>query len=228
MNQSVESLLDIESQKFAENVSQFLSSVFDNIPPVIVERLDNRIVIRTSKGVPLKASGTELAKLDISIRCRVDASRLYLAVEKSTMKLTALLDRAPIIRWEYERDAHSKPTAHIHVHAHRGALSHILSQCGHENPHGMESLHIPVGGARFRPSIEDVVEFLIDDCGLDGKPNWQEAVRRGRADYRTFQAKTVVRDMPEIAAEALKRLGYSVEPPPGGHPPPSEKALHKP
>lgn len=96
MNHSTETLLDVESQKFADKTSEFLTAVFDDVPPVIVERLGNRIVIRTCRGVPLKASGVKLAKLDISIRCRVDASNLYLAVEKSTIKLTALLDRAPI------------------------------------------------------------------------------------------------------------------------------------
>lgn len=82
-----------------------------------------------------------------------DTARTFLAVEKSTIKLTALVDRAPIIRFEYDREAHSKPAGHIQVHGHRGALSHLLSRARHTSPHSMESLHLPVGGARLRGSV---------------------------------------------------------------------------
>ena len=218
--------LTAQVNDFATEVALLFDGVFEDAPAMVIERLNDRSVISPERSVPLRANGKLLAKLDVSLRCCLDSSRKYLAVEKSTFKLVADLDRAPIIRWDYERKAHSKPTAHIQVHGHRGALSHLLSQAGHASPHSMESLHIPVGGARFRPCLEDVVEFIISDCQFDAKPGWQTVVTAGRERWRRYQARSVVRDMPRDAADVLRTLGYVVEPPANGHPPDSEKALH--
>ncbi|GLZ39933.1 hypothetical protein [Actinokineospora sp. NBRC 105648] len=226
MTQPLDDLLDDGVAVFADELGTLLGGVFADAPNVVVERLDDRRVVRPETPISLRAQGLRLGRLDISVRCRVDSSRSFLAVEKSTMKLSADVDRAPIVRWDYERDAHSKPTAHIQVHGHRGALSHLLARAGHSTPHSMESLHLPVGGARFRPCVEDVIEFLVRDCGMDAEPGWEHLVRGGRARWRRYQAMTVVRDMPETAATALSRLGYTVLPPAGGHPMDEPKALH--
>lgn len=161
---------------FGDEVAAVLEGSFANTPATLVEQgLKGRYVVRLEKPAPLSVKGKELAALDVSLRICKDSSDRFLAVEKSTFKLSANLDKEPIMRWDYERVAHSKPTAHIQVHGHRGALSHLLSQADHRSPHSMQSLHIPVGGARFRPCLEDVVEFLIADCRFDAKPGWSNA-----------------------------------------------------
>jgi hypothetical protein len=71
------------------------------------------------------------------------------------------------------------PHAHIQVHAHRGALSYLLSLAEHRTPHETASLHIPVGGSRLRPCIEDLLQFLIDECGFDALDGWKERVESG-------------------------------------------------
>jgi hypothetical protein len=88
----------------------------------------------------------------------------------------------------------------------------------------MSSLHIPVGGARFRPCLEDFIQFLIAECQFDAKPGWQACVEAGRERWRRRQAAVVARDMPEEAARVLRELGYTVESP---DPPPddAQKAL---
>lgn len=217
--------LESEVQTFTREIEQLLTSVFSGSVSLLVRRLDDRRVIATERAVLLHAKGVELASLHISIKCRLDSTRKYLAVENSAVKLVASLDRNPIIRWEYDRDAYGKPCAHIQVHGHRGALSHLLSQAGHLTPHSMESLHLPVGGARFRPCLEDIIEFLIRDCQLDAKPGWKAAVYSGRERWRRYQARTVVRELPADAAEVLRGLGYSVTAPEDGDPPDSAKAL---
>ncbi len=149
----------------------------------------------------------------------------YLAVENSSFALFASLDKTPVLRVDFLRDMHKVPAAHIQVHAHRGALSHLLSQAGHKTPHDMSSLHIPVGGARFRPCLEDFVQFLIAECGFDSMDGWEKCVRDGRERWRRRQAAAVTRDMPEEAARVLRELGYKVkspEPPPGD----ADKTLH--
>lgn len=168
--------------------------------------------------VQLRAPGddTVLAELSAVYKLCVDSFSHYLAVEHSSFVLKAKLDRAPIIRWEYDRDARSKPSSHIQITAHRGALSHILSQLDHDTPHSIESLHLPMGGDRFRPCIEDVVEFLVRDCGFPGAEGWKHVVREGRAKWRRIQTRAAVRDSPAEAVAQLEAMGYAVTSPEEG------------
>lgn len=138
---------------------------------------------------------------------------MWLAVEESSYKLSADLDRTPVLRFDYVRDATSTPGAHIQVHAHRGALSHLLSRAGHPDAHDMSHLHVPVGGPRFRPSLEDVLQFLVAECRFDHVRGWRRAIDVGREEWRRIQACAVARDFPQEAAETLRRLGYSVTAP---------------
>ncbi|MPZ67289.1 MAG: hypothetical protein GEU83_17890 [Pseudonocardiaceae bacterium] len=168
---------------------------------------------RIVAAVPLTVSGENLARLKIDIRCCLDSHDEFLAVEKSTYQLIATVDREPIFRFEYERAATSKPRAHTQIHAHRGALSHLLSRARHRTPHSMESLHVPVGGDRFRPCLEDVIEFLVVECRFDSRERWRAAVEAGRERWRRIQTRTAVRDSPSEAATALRSLGYTVTSP---------------
>lgn len=185
--------------------------------------VDARVALVQAGSDP-KAKDAGLATLRVNYKLCTDEFSQWLAVEHSTFELKARIDRAPIIRWDYDRDAHSKPSSHVQVTAHRGALSHLLSQLGHPTPHSLESLHIPTGGERFRPCLEDVVEFLIVDCGFRGKCAWRRVVREGRAKWRRIQTGVVVRDAPAVAADVLRRMGYTVTLPDGGDPP---ERLHK-
>jgi len=157
-----------------------------------------------------------LAELSANFKLCVDSHQTHIAVEHSSFVLKAKLDRAPIIRWDYDRDARMKPRSHVQITAHRGALSHLLSRLDHETPHSIESLHIPTGGERFRPCLEDVIEFLIKDCGFLGADGWEAALQEGRAHWRRIQTRAVVRDAPGEAAAELATLGYTVTPPSDG------------
>lgn len=68
-------------------------------------------------------------------------------------------------------------------------------------------------GIAFRPCLEDVLQMLILEFGLDTKPDWLAAVEKGRARWRDIQLRAAVRDAPESAAEDLRGLGYEVIPP---------------
>lgn len=165
------------------------------------------------------AKDASLAEFTANFKLCVDSHQTHIAVEHSSFVLKAKLDRAPIIRWDYDRDARAKPRSHVQITAHRGALSHLLSRLDHRTPHSIESLHIPTGGERFRPCIEDVVEFLIRDCGFQSKEGWEVDLREGRARWRRIQTRAVVRDSPSEAAAELIALGYTIAAPPGGEPP---------
>jgi hypothetical protein len=175
-------------------------------------------------GVPLRANGNLLAWLRIDYRCRLDTTAEFLAIDTSKIWVVAEVDSTPLFRFEYLYDADWVPHSHIQVHGERGALSHLLSNSGRAEPHNMAALHLPTGGARFRPVLEDVVQFLITDCQFDSLPTWKDAVLRARAEWRRIQTRAACRALPEEAAAALERIGYTVTPPEDGHPSPGRKA----
>lgn len=226
-----------QAEEFGQQMAELLCSTLPGLPypPITAPTLGGRAVIRPAGAghggagppvrLPLRVGGEVLATLDLSVYCKLDSAQRFLAVERSSYGLTAAVDRTPVLRIDYRRDMHSAPASHIQVHGHRGALSHLLSRAGHESPHDMSALHIPVGGSRFRPCLEDFIQFLILECRFDFVSGWQEHVRAGRASWRRLQAATSTRDMPEVAARVLQDLGYTVEEP-QPVPPTSEKALH--
>jgi hypothetical protein len=199
---------------FAEDLARLLARVFDGDHDVIGTHHGERSRIYAE--VPLFVGVEALGRLKVDVWCCLDSRGRYLAIHESTYQLIANVDRAPIIRFEYEREGTSKPRAHLQVHAHRGALSHLLSRSGHPAPHSMESLHLPVGGERFRPILEDVIEFLIVECRFTAKPHWRQPVAEGRERWRRLQTRSAVRDCPSEAADALRDLGYQVKPPQEG------------
>ena len=209
--------LDQQAEEFGRETAGLLSAALPELPtpPIEILRREARYIIRASggKGLPLYVKGEQLATLDLRLACQLDSVGRYLAVEESTFGLLATLDRTPVLRIDYRRDMYAAPAAHVQVHAHRGALSHLLSKAGHRFPHDMSALHIPVGGARFRPCLEDFIEFLIVECKFDCQPSWRDCVQTGRERWRRRQAAAVTRDLPEDAARVLRELGYKIEPP---------------
>lgn len=177
-----------------------------------------------SGGVSLYARGEALAWLRISFLCRIDSANRYLAIDTCNFWIGSVKDRTPIWRFEYVRDARTDPCSHIQVHAERGSLSHLLARTGHDTPHEMRALRLPTGGPRFRPGLEDVIQFAIQECRFDSVAGWEGAVRAERAEWRGIQTRTAARGMPAEAAAALRELGYQVTPPPDGDPTPGRKA----
>jgi hypothetical protein len=184
---------DLQEQvaEFATQTAALLSATLPDMPDPIVEtehRSDSNLYViyvgENAHGVPLFVGGQRLATLTASVSCRLDSVNRYLAVEQSRHSVRADVDRTPIMRYEYHRDMDTAPNAHLHVHAHRGALSHLLSRSGHDTPHDMSALHFPLGGSRFRPCLEDLVQFLIQECGFDSLPGWLTHVEAGRERWR--------------------------------------------
>ena len=167
-------------------------------------------------GVPLRFGGEPLAWLRFSYRCRLDRDDDWLAISESSEWVTAEVDRLPLLRFDYRRDATTEPSAHVQVHAHRGAMSHLLSRANVKAPHDMSTVRVPTGGARFRTCLADVVQMLVTQMGVDAKDGWQEAVEANRFQYRTTQVGAIVRAQPGLAAAQLERMGYRITPPAEG------------
>jgi hypothetical protein len=199
------------AQQFAEEWDDLLKAVFPAAPDFDVETRGSKFVVHpTGRVVPLFVQQERLASLEVTASCVWDSESRYLAVERSQFTLAADLDRTPILRFDYVRNMNVRPHSHIQVHGHRGAMSHLLSRAAHPTPHDLASLHLPTGGSRFRPCLEDVVQFLIEECRFDCVSGWKAHIEAGRERWRRKQVAAAVRAVPSEAARVLSELGYAV------------------
>lgn len=136
--------------------------------------------------MPLTIDGKVIGYLSFSMDQQMDSSARFLKTTWSKIAVTAKLDNTPLFRLEYDAMMRDAPIAHWQVHAERGAMSYMLAK-GHQHqpkkiskPHDYSSLHFPVGGERFRPCLEDVIHFLIEEIGVDSYPDWRAVIDEGR------------------------------------------------
>lgn len=83
-----------------------------------------------------------------------------------------------------------------------------------------EDLHFPLGGDRFRPALEDVLQVLVVELGVEpATKEWRQVLEEARERWRHTQLRAAVRDNPQAAAETLvDEFGYKILPPPDGTP----------
>ena len=200
--------LEEQADQFAVELTETLVGSLPGAPPAIAEVSEAaRVLVRSKDDVPLLVRGAQLGTLAIRMRCELDSRGTWLAIESSAFHLIATVDRTPVLRFEYVRKPHSAPSAHVQIHAHRGALAHLSSQAEHPKPHDMSALHIPVGGSRFRPCIEDVIQFLIADCRFDGVEGWEETLNRGRERWRRTSGPRRCTRLPDRGSRNPGRAG---------------------
>lgn len=105
----------------------------------------------------------------------------------------------------------------MQVHAHRDEVGYLLrlaekgrpKQKFNRLPRSAE-LHLPVGGHRMRPALEDVLLFLKREFAIDTVDGWKAVIDEHLRSWRLTQLKTAVRDAPDSAAQVLRGLGYTV------------------
>lgn len=150
----------------------------------------------------------------------------YLTVDSSAMSL--IIDessRRPVFRVEFDRDrgveptdevtgVHSRNAAHVHIHGASPDLSYIHGRNGLPKVRALEEHHFPVGGRRFRPTLEDFIEFIyLEEIVLELKEGWRDVLRKHRTNWLDIQLRAAVRENPHIAVEKLIEMGYSVQSP---------------
>lgn len=142
--------------------------------------------------------------LDLRVRflCRWDFTGQFLAVKESTFAVIRARERDPLIRFHYQGDR-QWAAAHIHVHAERDVVGFLLSR-RKAKARTFRSLHLPVGGKRFRPSLEDVIEFIVEEFEVDTRPGWREQVEEGRLRWKNIQLRAAIRDMLRPDPEGMK------------------------
>lgn len=133
--------------------------------------------------------------LDDSQRLSVESSRVGLFLDADLNKC--------LFRYEYELDNDPYPDAHFHVHIEDQLREHLPSE------DLFEHLHFPVGAKRYRPCLEDVVEFLIVEEFVEFRPGWRDVVDEGRARYWRTQLDGAIRENIDLAQTIVREIDQS-------------------
>ncbi|MBK8732124.1 MAG: hypothetical protein IPL93_04465 [Actinomycetales bacterium] len=161
-----------------------------------------------------------LLDLEASYRCRRSQHRNFLAVVESKVRVTPHGATEPLVRYEFLETPHGIPAAHVQVHGDHPTWIGVFESISgtrrarkHRRRQRVSDLHFPVGGRRFRPCLEDVLEMLILEFNVVPSPDQEtalEALRAGRAAWRAHQLGAAVADNPAVAVRVLTQLGYEV------------------
>ncbi len=176
--------------------------------------------------VPLQTWGTGdkiLLALKVVFRVILDPDEPSLSVHDSAFGLWIRPGDStkprPVFRIEYNRDAHSKPAAHVHLHAESSDWGWIYGKAGLPMQR-IQEIHFPVGGRRYRPTVEDLLTFLNrEKIFNDWKPGWEQAIAASRSLWEERQLCSAVKADAETAVGQLQRMGYRVTPPSAAHDP---------
>ena len=169
---------------FARELGETLAATLPQAPSVDVQAVNgqNTFIVQPSNPdgtvarVPLLVNDAKLAELSIVLYLDMDWTGTFLKNVRTDCAAYSVLDRQPLFRMDYRADMQSAPVAHWQFHAERGALTHLLSMAqAHrpkavESPHMLFRLHFSMGGERFRPCIEDLIQFVIEECGVEIMP----------------------------------------------------------
>lgn len=192
-------------------------------------RGESRMAIGTSMpgGIVLTIEGEPRLQLQIDYKLTMSRTSQRLAVESSTYLVRPFGVPRPLFSVDYVRNAGSNiPAAHYNFHFEHAEVAKQLLEAGrrrrgkiHRREGGrgrspqLADVHFPVGGHRFRPCLEDVLELLWVEFGVDTRPGAQGAIHEGRMEWRSKQLSAAVADDPIVAAAELRRLGFTVEAP---------------
>lgn len=190
-----------------------LSAVVDTLGRAVV---GNRVSRRAPLGRPIPltlSKATARLELRLLHTLAVDESGLFLATSKSSYKLVGTGDGDPILTCDYTREPPNEyPEAHCHIHGRVDAIQRMLEH-GDREGDKPDDLHIPVGGRRFRPCLEDLIEFCILERLVEARPNWRAVLENSRETFHAQQLRAAVRRNPALAADVLKREGWQVTSP---------------
>jgi len=219
------SLIDLESEArgFAAEVTNLLNrTVTDGMRLTVVIAHRSATTVHVGRGIGRQDLSVKLLPLTLGKKPLVayllaayvleaDPEKAYLAVAKSQYGLYLDGDlRQMLVHWDYEREpANAYAAAHMQVNGeceHFNALTEQARNSGRVCPQRpLRDFHFPVGGRRFRPSLEDVIEFLAVEGLAEVRPGWEEAVREHRERWEERQLQAAVRRHPHVAMEQLRK-----------------------
>jgi len=129
--------------------------------------------------LPLKIGrGSATGNLLIVFTTQLDAESRYLTVNKSQFGLYLDDERKRmLLHYDYNRDPTNQyPDAHVQVAGGSRTLTRWCKRSGCTSKE-LPRLHLPVGGRRFRPTLEDVIEFLIIEELARPRDGWEKVIQ---------------------------------------------------
>lgn len=232
---------DIEDQtrRFAADLTSMVRAVCHDAPEFQVDIADRKgrfnAMVRTENGcaIPLTIGGVHLLDLLVTYQCIMSDHHACMAIEQSRFHLRPHGGGEMLVRLEYIRRPRSGiPCSHLQIHAHRDAWTFLMCRNGEgsgrravnrrstvEKTPQISDIHFPVGGPRLRPTLEDFLEMLIHDLGIDHPDGALDALADARASWRRGQARAIIGADPETAAQVLRDAGWKVAPPEDRLPP---------
>ncbi len=146
----------------------------------------------------------------------LDRAGEYLQATKSSYGVyvgSQSLDEADLlVRYDYEREpSHDYPDAHMQVRGESSAVAYLNERLDQSKT--LERLHFPVGGRRYRPALEDIVEFLIAEGYVAHRDDWRDTIGYHRTTFHRRQLRAAIRQDPTTAAQGLVDLGYQIHAP---------------
>jgi hypothetical protein len=161
--QPTDPVLQEHAEQFAADVANLLNATVCDDAPITAVVQQGRVLVGAYDDryahIPIPLQVDRVRRLDLKIhhQCSWDLTGAFLAVEESSISVLPARERDPLVRFHYERNRGWAP-AHLHVHAERDLIGFLLAGRDPSKSPTFRSLHLPVGGRRFRPSIEDVAE----------------------------------------------------------------------
>ncbi|MFG3585071.1 hypothetical protein [Streptomyces sp. NPDC047990] len=240
------SKLDALATAFADDLTALTRGVLgEDTPRFAALNMGTRVRVspiksdETEMRIPVSINGESVLSLRVRFFCCWDGSSTFLATDQSDIHLHYAGISDPLLRFEYVRESKEPPGAHIQVHAHRDEMAYLLRLAEAGRPKQglkrrklprLSEMHLPVGGHRMRPALEDVLLFMQREFAIDTVQGWKAVIHDRLKTWREIQLMSAVRDAPESAAEVLRLLGYKVEPPrlPSQRPSPDEIKLYWP
>jgi hypothetical protein len=205
---------------FAERIQHLLNAtVCDGARLGVIAPDAERASIGTGLGVrqppspvPLLTSGNVPVWLSVTYRVFLDSTG-YLTVDSSAYVVSAGDPPQELVHYDYERDKTDYPDAHLQIRATSPAWDALLESVG-LGAGSLHKIHLPVGGRRYRPALEDIIESLVVEGILQPRTaGWRTVLAESREDFRRRQLKAAVRRDPDSAIVALQSMGYTVTEP---------------
>jgi hypothetical protein len=221
-----------ESRKFKDELDELLNCTVCtgiSLNSVVTSDSPQRTVVGykitrdnqdVTEGIPVTINDSDPQfHLGLSIRLAPDEQQTSLMVTSSVMILSTAADVADeaniLLHYDYERGKHERddyPEAHLQICASSDAWRAAGKRLGGKE-RLLERLHLPVGDRRFRPTLEDLIEFLIREKLAKSQPAWKAAIAKGRSRFQDKQLRAAVRRQPETAISELEKLDYTVKAP---------------
>jgi hypothetical protein len=153
------------------------------------------------------------AQLLVAYILQLDEEAEHLTVAKSGYSLYLDDDcEHMLMHYDYDRAPTNRyPDAHFQVNGSSAGFDRLVERA-QQPPRVLKDFHLPVGGRRFRPTLEDIIEFLVFEELIEAASGWQYAIAEHREEWEDRQLGAAIRRRPQVAVAQLRALGHEVYP----------------